>query len=532
HASSFGGVPVATNTSAPGSFYIANGGGQVGFDYQADKRTVIGGLVSGYGFGNLVGIRSFNSGTYLTGSEVDSVTRLYDHEIHNTYNLNANLNLEHQFSSATKLVANVDYLHWLDDNPISYRDSTSGASGEGGYGRVLSSHKRTVIHTWVAQADYSRQLSPAVTLLTGLKGTLSRFVNAVDVDSLTGKGWDREAGFSAMGTLNEAYPAAYVSVKAQVDPKTAINGGLRYEYTDSRLRSDTGSGLHRRYGDWFPTVLLSRQLGKAGSFDVSVNRRITRPTFNDMAPWVLLIDDYTIFSGNPGLLPALLDNASLHYSYRKADLNLSYSYERHSISDFFPSVNPETHVETLSAINLDYTKVLSASFSVPVRVSSWWKMSWSVNTEWRRMEVNGSAGQGPGGAGMGLGGSIAAERWSAKLTASQDFSLPSDWSASASGYYQSPSSDGYYATSSCGSLDLAVRKNFGTAGKLTVNATNVLNSLGQVYSMTQPNLVTRLYVRFQYPGVRVTYTRSFGNNGVKGHRERETGAETERERVK
>lgn len=523
HATSEDGQLTATNTNSDRTFYIANGTGQLGLDYQAGKKTTIGALVSGYGLANLVGIRSFNAGTYTVGEQTDSTFQFFDHEIHNTYNFNANLNLEHQFRPGVKFTANLDWLHWLDDNPITYTDSAFDAVGKLAYSRPLISHKRTHIDTWVLQADYSQQVNKILDLMAGLKGTLSRFTNRVDVDSLYQSEWMEESALSAVYRLDEGYPAAYVSAKLQVDSNTTLTGGLRYELTASRLMADTGGyQLHRRYGNWFPTITFSRQINAKNAFDISFNRRITRPTFNDMAPWVLFIDPYTYFSGNPGLLPAITNNAGLHYHYRNADLTLSYSYENHSIVDFFPSVDSATHIETLTAINLDYTKTANVVFSMPVRVNSWYSMSWNLNGYWQRVKA------------PYAGNSLVVDLWSFKIQASQDFKLPKGWNVSLSGYYQSPALLFFYKASGYGSVDLGLRKDLGRAGKLTLNATNLLNTMSGNASVDQPgqNLIAKIYLKpIEYRAVRLTWSRSFGNNELSSRRERTTGSENEQGRV-
>jgi hypothetical protein len=522
HTTTDAGVTTTTNTSVPRHYYIGNCTGNLGLDYQADGKTILGAQVSGYGFANLVGIRSFNTGVITQNGQVDSTLKLFDNELHNTYNVDVNLNLEHQFNPVAKFVANLDYLHWLDDNPISYLDSGFGGAGKFAYDRPLNSHKHTTIDTWVLQLDFDRRLGKKMDLQTGVKGTLSTFSNRVEVDSLSGITWTPEPTLSGNSHLQEDYPAAYVSLKADPDDKTSFTLGLRYEFTYTRLGTDSVEDLALHlYGDLFPTITFSRKLNSVNGFDLTYSRRITRPTFNDMAPFILYIDPYTYFGGDPGLLPAIADNVGLQYHYRNYSLTLGYSYERNSIADFFPSVDSVNHIETLSAVNLQYAKTASALLTVPIRVTGWYNFSVAASATWQQQEAiyNGAL--------VRVGGP------SFKLQSTQEFSLPKGFAAEVSGYYQTSGFFYFFRSTGYGSLNLGLHKQLGSGGRLTVNADNILNSMEQTVTVNQPaqNLVTGAHLVFEYPVVRVTYTRSFGNGEVKARRERSTGSEDEQGRV-
>ncbi len=70
-----------------------------------------------------------------------------------------------------------------------------------------------------------------------------------------------------------------------------MQAGLRYEYTQTDINTLAGVSLvHRRYGNWFPSVFISRKLSKDYMINFSYSKRITRPSFNDIAPWVEFID--------------------------------------------------------------------------------------------------------------------------------------------------------------------------------------------------------------------------------------------------
>ena len=520
HKTDNNGEVTETNTAAPRDYTITNFTGRAGLDYELNKNTVIGILFSGST--NLVSINSYNSGTVSINQQVDTIMQLYDHEIHNLYNENVNINLDHSFNINEKLTANLDYMHYLDDNPVKYLYSFYDPKRDFLYSQKLSSTKLTPITFWVAKLDYSKKLGDHVDWESGIKATISTFTNQVQVDSLSQNQWDEEAGFSAKYQLNENYPAAYTSLNIKVNNKTNIQAGLRYEYTNSNLGTDSVKNIvDRHYGYLFPSFSISDKINDNNSVALSYSRRITRPTFNDMAPWVIFIDPFTYFAGNPELLPAITDNVEIHYSLKKLIIGISFSYDKNPIIDFFPKVDSVNKIESLTPENMNNAKTFNISLNLPFEPTRWWSMYYSALLTWQ--QVNGIYNN----------SAIQVGQESIHITASETFKLPKNFSLVISGYYQSPALVFFYKSSAYGSLDVGIQKKFLNKGTLSFNTTNILNTTSQNLYVNLPaqNIVSNVYIINGYPTFRLTYTRNFGNEKVKEKRTRELGSEDEQGRV-
>ena len=88
----------------------------------------------------------------------------------------------------------------------------------------------------------------------------------------------------------ENVSAVYSSVGYKLNEKTSLVAGLRYEYLNSVLSSATEHGIvDLHYGKIFPTFYLSRKLKENNTVQFAYSRRIDRPTFNQLAPFVLLL---------------------------------------------------------------------------------------------------------------------------------------------------------------------------------------------------------------------------------------------------
>ncbi|MBC7535231.1 MAG: TonB-dependent receptor, partial [Ferruginibacter sp.] len=65
--------------------------------------------------------------------------------------------------------------------------------------------------------------------------------------------------FTSNYNLNESIFAGYASFNIKLDKKTSSKAGLRYEYTNSGLGSETKKNIvDRHYGNWFPSIFISQ----------------------------------------------------------------------------------------------------------------------------------------------------------------------------------------------------------------------------------------------------------------------------------
>jgi outer membrane receptor protein involved in Fe transport len=509
-------------TQAPRSSSNLSGNGRLGLDYQLAKRTVVGVLVSG--FGNVSTDNSSNTGTIAVNNQPDTNLRLTSHESHTTNNIMANINVDHSLSASEKIVANVDYMRWTDNDPISYADTYLDPKGDLLYSQQLRSMKYTPSDFWVIKVDYSNRFSQKVNLEAGLKATFSNLTNNIEVDSLAApQTWTKEAAFTSKYFLKEDYPAAYASLAIRPDDHLSMTAGLRYEYTWSDLGSDTVKNVvDRHYGDFFPNLSVTWKLDKNNSIDLLYTRRITRPSFTDISPWVLFIDPYTFWTGNTTLQPAFANNLELHYSLRQAVFRLFYSDENNAFARYFPSVDSVTNIETFTTVNLTVSKTYTASALLPFTVSSWWTMSLNPAATWQRtgaiyyqtpIELNGHYFQ---------------------VRVTQDFHLPDNFSFQISGFYKSGGLLGINKTSPWGTLDVGLQKKLGKKGTLRIAGSDILNTITHTLTADLPaglNLNAKFYVHPDYPGVKIAYSRTFGSASVKAGRNRSTGSEEEQSRL-
>ncbi len=274
---------------------------RLGLEYAISPKTTIGGLLSGYR--NTWQIEAQNQSVNLYPGGTDQPIRIDNQEINRWRHLMGNLNLVQTFQPGRELRLDLDYLWYHAYNPTDYWNRSAI---EGGLPQSFQLRKETPIRMGVFKLDYRQPLGENVTWETGVKCNFSRFTNQVGLFYEAAGEQVTDSVHTQKHYLSEHIGAAYTSFTVQVNAKTKLLAGFRYEYTRTQLDSDLEKGIvNRRYGNLFPNVQFSYAFSKNSSGQFSYGRRITRPAFNDLAPFVLLVGPDNFMSGNPALQPAL-----------------------------------------------------------------------------------------------------------------------------------------------------------------------------------------------------------------------------------
>ncbi|MDQ2863006.1 MAG: TonB-dependent receptor family protein, partial [Bacteroidota bacterium] len=493
---------------------------RLGLDYQVNKRTVAGILLTGNRRHFSQSERSQNS--LLKNKALDTSTSYLNRELNDWTNFGINLNANHNFNGNSSLILNLDYIHYKNNEPVNYFASNYDGSGNFIYNLATRSGKITYINFWVAALDYTSKIGKKISMESGIKQTVSGFKNNVSFEKLDQPSWIKDDALSAKYKLNESYSAAYVSFDVNVNAKTDAKLGLRYEYTNSNLGTEAIKNLvDRHYGNLFPTLFLSHILNENNKINFSFNTRINRPAFTDLAPFTYYIDAKTVITGNPALQPSITNTIKGDYIFKSYLFSISYSVEKHAITGFQAQTDSTTLTTILTPQNLENQKFISAVISLPAKMNDWWTMQFNITGQWQ--QVNAIYQKVP----------VRLSYGNINIYGSQQFKLPKKFALELSGFYQSKSLSGISKTKAFGSLDMGLKKRLGPKSSLQFNATDILNTMKirSVTDLPEQNLVSNVSLSFSQPTYKLTFTHNFGKEKLKGKRERSTGAEEEKGRV-
>lgn len=282
----------------------------------------------------------------------------------------------------------------------------------------------------------------------GAKASISRFTNDVIIEEFITNTWKADPELSAKHNLKEDIAAAYSSLSVSINDKINVKFGLRYEYTTSNLGTATEKNIvDRQYGKLFPTFFISRKINDNNSINFSYSRRITRPTFNQLAPFVYFLNPSTLIQGNPALQPAFSNTLKTDYTFKRYIFSVSYSHIKDAILRFQSKVDPTSNKQIVTGANLKSLHTFAGSFSLPLIINKWWTMQNNLIGTWQ--QSNTTYNDEP----------IQIHQANYRITSAQNFKLPKELSVEISGFYQSPGLSGISISKPFGVLNFGIQKN-------------------------------------------------------------------------
>jgi len=285
------------------------------------------------------------------------------------------------------------------------------------------------------------------------------------------------------------------------------------------------STLDRQASQLFPSVVYTHEVAPHQQVVASYTRRITRPSFNDMAPFVFFVDPSTFFTGNPALQPSLSNTLKLDYTRETLFTSVQYARATSTIARFQNELLPESNLQRIAPVNYDSRQSVTALVSKSVGLASWWTSENSVLLGWQKVTA---------GPPRDPARTTPQERMqrSIRVSTTQSVSLPHGFAVEASGFYQSANLFGLVRFEPTWALNLGVERTLpGGWGRLTLSVDDVFDSderTGITRSPRNGSYAERT-VDFSPRTLRLTYSIPFGRG--KAARAPETASEAERRRV-
>lgn len=496
---------------------------KAGIDYFINDKNTLGFLTTGY-FNN--GHDASNGLTAIGRSfaQVDS-SIVADNPAQNKYRNQAyNLNYKSVIDTlGQELSIDLDYAKYHNEENTIYQNSFFDQNGSMYKSpAIFRNATPSFITIKAAKIDYALPLNTTTKLAVGLKSSWVNTDNDFQFENLIGTDWKNDVGRSNRFIYDENINAAYATLKHEFK-STSVEIGLRTEQTNSKGNSIGDNKIVKRsYFDFFPSFNLNQTLNPNHEIGFSYNRRIDRPDYKSLNPFVYFVDLYTFSQGNPFLNPQYTNTFQLAYNYKKTlNISLGYSITNNLILDvLLPENEKKTLYQTVK--NLDKQYAYDLTIGYPTTITKFWSMDNTFTSTYNQIKT------------ANLGdGVYDRKKVNFTLNSSHTFTLSPSASAELSGEYASSQIYGTYAIKPYYGIDFGIKKSFFDK-KLNVKlaANDVFDNRKARISSALSGLDYNLTQKQESRVYRLSLNYIFGSSSIKGTRERKTSVTDEEGRIK
>ena len=376
------------------------------------------------------------------------------------------------------------------------------------------------------QTDYVIPIGKGSKLEAGLRASLK------DFDNLNETSVNRNSsGFKNLPNAGNNYSnsdnvyAGYL-VFSNTMKSFGYQAGVRAERSEyTGVVSTTGDKFKNKYPvSLFPSLFLSKKLNSNQQLQLNYSRRVNRPTFFNLIPFIDRTDPLNYSRGNPDLKPEFTHSVNALYNKmfpKNNNLLLSAYFKRTSNLitrfqkvEYDPVVAKDILVNTY--VNAENSSTYGFELTSMNTLYKWWDITTNVNVY--NSEINTS--------------NVTSESldplWSWFGKINNNFKLPKNYTIQLSGNYQSKSNlpinsgdGGHFAQAQMAAqgyikpsygVDLSIRKNFlkNNAGSVTLSFSDIFKTRWQ-NQHSQNSYFIQNYSRIKDPRmVRLNLSYRFG----------------------
>lgn len=347
---------------------------KIGLDYYIDKKNVIGIVANGFAFFGFPRTHGTQSILDANGDPLSVLKSTSDSRLR-FFNYSTNLNYKHSFDSAGReLTMDFDYLGYNNTNSSLLITDVFNNGGTKVGGLTLRGDIPGVIDIYSFKSDYVHPLKNNMRFEAGVKASFVSNDNEIVYDRDNNGTWirdDRSNHFIYKENIN----AAYASINKKWS-KWSAQAGLRLENTIAKGNQvTTDSTFKRNYTSLFPTAFINYDLSKAHALTLSYGRRIDRPNYQDLNPFIWFLDSLTFRKGNPFILPQYSHNIELrHTLLGKFTTTINYTLTNDVISQIIKQ-NTDKRETFLTVDNVAQSRNMGIAINAPVNPAKWWNLN-------------------------------------------------------------------------------------------------------------------------------------------------------------
>lgn len=507
------GAPVMFNENAPMVTQGITDYATAGIDFMPDSRQTITLAVDGFSF--LIPDKSVIYNTTIVHSQntvadsslynpsVSSYTRRqYVYSVSYTFKIDTN---------GRELSANLGYLPYLStksiQNPIYYYNSAGGVLRPS---TLSTAYEVANLNVWNLKIDYTHPFNKKSKLETGIEAQHAltnnddAFYNVIQGVSVADSTRTNHFNFK------EGISAGYVNYYRKLNAEFDFEAGVRVEQTnDNGIQYVHETSFTRNYLNLFPSASMNWKMNDANSFSLSYTRRIDRPSYLELNPFIVVLGPYNYSSGNINLLPQFYDNYELDYNLGNIISSALGFYHFTNVisSGIFQKMDTTLKIYNTS-INVGSYNAYFLMVSSTLHPAKWWT---SINTLYSYHDHY---------IGSLSGNAFNNSNLSFQFQCNNMFNFKHGWKAQLMFWYHSSNLNGVRLDSPMSDVDIGIGKHFDD-DKFTINVsyTDVFATRVRTTTQNTPGLsiVENQYQDFRK--IRLSLSWKFGKSQY--HRQQE-----------
>lgn len=505
------------------TFPFKNHVARVGMDVQLNKKSSLGVVVSGVS--NRFNPNGFNSSDVL-GSDGLSASRFEttNDSQDKWYNAAANVNYKRTMDTmGSEWTVDLDYARYGNNTKqlfttryfdLNNNEYLSPYLLAGDLSGALAIHS--------LKTDYHHVMTNDRSLDGGLKSSYVEANNNL-------KFYDRSFGYDTYDSTKsnhfiykEQIHAAYVSYN-QRKGKWNLQLGLRAEYTGvSGIQKVYGVKNDTSYLQFFPNVMIGRQLDSNQTMELSYSRRIDRPGYDQLNPFKFYLDPSTYKEGNPYLRPQTTHTIELGHFYKEriyTQLGISRTVD--NITEVIAPLSSASKVTVQTNRNLAQVDLIYLNVSAPLQLTKWWMSTNNLNAFVALYSGNIANTQ------ITNQGNFAYS-----VNTQNAFTIGKTWSAELNGNYQSPQIYAFDRIKQIYSIGCGIQKKVAqNRGTIRLNITDIFFTSGIRANVSFTDYTEYFDVKRETRVATLSFSYKFGKASVPMNRRRGSGADDLKSRV-
>lgn len=289
------------------------------------------------------------------------------------------------------------------------------------------------------QFDYVDPITDKTKLEWGLRSNYRQNSSELDVSIKQGAlDFAVDSSLTNYFVVDDIINAAYINMSSKIG-KWNYQAGLRFEQTYFVADiTNKGQKFSYIYPDGFdnvgkalfPSVFLSRKYGDNREFQANFSRKVNRPGFFQMMPFIMFADAQSFRIGNPALAPEFFNIVEVNYShiFKKGNYlgSLYFRQTQDVITNYVYVLPTDSSILVSSFINGNNQYSYGTEHTVKYTPIKTFDLTLNANVFYTDIQ---------GGDALGNLNNQGFS-WNTKLIAS--FRLPKSWTLQLNGEYEAP----------------------------------------------------------------------------------------------